>query len=83
MAIEIEVFADIWCPFAHVGLRCAHLYDNVIDLYVGSGLVDGSEAEREWAELERKERVMGEALGAVLGVVAGEGLGAGVRRGAA
>ena len=23
MAIEIEVFADIWCPFAHVGLRCA------------------------------------------------------------
>ena len=67
----------------YVGLRCAHLYDNVIDLYVGSGLVDGSEAEREWAELERKERVMGEALGAVLGVLAGEGLGAGVRRGAA
>ncbi len=23
MATEIEVFADIWCPFAHVGLRCA------------------------------------------------------------
>ncbi len=23
MAKEIEVFADIWCPFAHVGLRCA------------------------------------------------------------
>jgi menaquinone-specific isochorismate synthase len=67
----------------YVGLRCAHLHDNVIDLYVGSGLVDGSEAEREWAELERKERVMGEALGTVLGVVVGEGLGAGVRRGAA
>ena len=67
----------------YVGLRCAHLYDDVVDLYVGSGLVEGSEAEREWAELERKERVMGEALGAVLGVVVGEGLGAGVRRGAA
>ena len=67
----------------YVGLRCAHLHDDVIDLYVGSGLVEGSEAEREWAELERKERVMGEALGAVLGVVVGEGLGAGVRRGAA
>jgi predicted DsbA family dithiol-disulfide isomerase len=23
MTTEIEVFADIWCPFAHVGLRCA------------------------------------------------------------
>jgi predicted DsbA family dithiol-disulfide isomerase len=23
MGTEIEVFADIWCPFAHVGLRCA------------------------------------------------------------
>jgi len=23
MTAEIEVFADIWCPFAHVGLRCA------------------------------------------------------------
>jgi predicted DsbA family dithiol-disulfide isomerase len=23
MGTEIEVFADIWCPFAHVGLSCA------------------------------------------------------------
>ena len=23
MTTQIEVFADIWCPFAHVGLRCA------------------------------------------------------------
>jgi predicted DsbA family dithiol-disulfide isomerase len=23
MTTEIEVYADIWCPFAHVGLRCA------------------------------------------------------------
>ncbi|NCY16477.1 MAG: disulfide bond formation protein DsbA [Actinobacteria bacterium] len=23
MTSEIEIYADIWCPFAHVGLRCA------------------------------------------------------------
>lgn len=23
MPTEIEVYADVWCPFAHVGLRCA------------------------------------------------------------
>lgn len=23
MTAEIEIYADIWCPFAHVGLRCA------------------------------------------------------------
>lgn len=66
----------------YVGLRCAHLHDNgaVLDLYAGSGLVLGSDAEREWQELERKERAMRDAVDAVC---TRAGQGAGVRHGAA
>jgi len=66
----------------YVGLRCAHLHDGgaVLDLYAGSGLVLGSDAEREWLELERKERAMRDAVDAVC---SRDGQGAGVRHGAA
>jgi isochorismate synthase len=54
-----------------VALRCAHLVvDDIgadVDLYVGSGIVAGSDAGREWQELERKEATMRAALDAVLG----------------
>jgi isochorismate synthase EntC len=53
-----------------VALRCAHVVvdgDGAdVDLYVGSGLVAGSDPTREWQELERKEQTMREAVDAVL-----------------
>ncbi len=54
-----------------VALRCAHVVvDDTgadVDLYVGSGIVAGSDAGREWQELERKEATIRVALDAVLG----------------
>jgi menaquinone-specific isochorismate synthase len=66
----------------YVCLRCAHVHDGgaVLDLYAGSGLVLGSDGEREWLELERKERAMRDAVDAVC---TRDGQSAGVRHGAA
>lgn len=53
-----------------VALRCAHVVVDGeganVDLYVGSGLVAGSDPAREWQELERKEATMRAALAAVV-----------------
>ncbi len=51
-----------------VALRCALVRKGdapMLELYVGSGLVPGSDAEREWHELNRKERTI---LGAIEGL---------------
>ncbi len=45
-----------------VGLRAAHLKQEVATLFVGAGLVQGSIVESEWAETEAKARVMLHAL---------------------
>jgi isochorismate synthase len=54
-----------------VALRCAHVVTDDdgadVDLYVGSGLVAGSDPAREWQELERKEQTMRAAVDAALG----------------
>ncbi|WP_368666799.1 isochorismate synthase [Xenorhabdus sp. PB62.4] len=37
-----------------VSLRCAHIYDNLLSLYAGAGIVAGSDPEQEWLEIENK-----------------------------
>lgn len=46
-----------------VAIRCARLSGNVATLFVGAGLVAGSDARAEWAETELKASVMLRALG--------------------
>ena len=53
-----------------VALRCAQIQvdDEGADVcvYVGSGIVRGSDPAREWRELDRKEQTMASALGAIV-----------------
>lgn len=37
-----------------VGLRCFCLHDNIMQVYAGSGIVEGSIEEKEWQETENK-----------------------------
>jgi isochorismate synthase EntC len=46
-----------------VGLRSALLDGARARVFVGAGIVEGSEAEAEWLETERKARAMLPALG--------------------
>ncbi|MFT3836678.1 MAG: isochorismate synthase [Myxococcaceae bacterium] len=46
-----------------VALRCATIRGNQATLYVGAGIVEGSTAEAEWLETERKASTMLSALG--------------------
>lgn len=46
-----------------VALRCARIRGNRATLYVGAGIVEGSTAEAEWLETERKAQAMFSALG--------------------
>jgi isochorismate synthase len=46
-----------------VALRCALLDHHRVTLYAGAGIVAGSRAERELAEVHSKRRTMAEALG--------------------
>jgi len=50
-----------------VALRCGHAHDDVVDVYAGSGLVEGAVAEREWLELERKAGLVLDVLHDQLG----------------
>lgn len=65
-----------------VALRCVHVVVDDggadVDCYVGSGIVAGSDAGREWQELERKEQTMRAAVAAVTGGRGGQGGGNGV-----
>ncbi len=45
-----------------VNLRCMRMRENEITLFAGGGIVEGSVAEMEWEETERKMSVMGKFL---------------------
>lgn len=45
-----------------VNLRCAKIEDNVASIYVGGGIVTGSEPEEEWEETENKLNTMTKVL---------------------
>ncbi|WP_455816482.1 isochorismate synthase [Pseudomonas cerasi] len=45
-----------------VVLRCAQVTGAQVRLYAGAGIVSGSEAEREWEEIERKAATLGTLL---------------------
>ena len=45
-----------------VALRCALLHDEVLDLFAGAGIVEGSIAHEELREVEMKLRVVASAL---------------------
>ncbi|HEY1100210.1 MAG TPA: isochorismate synthase, partial [Myxococcota bacterium] len=63
--------ADVDGETLTVALRCAHAHDEVtggvVDVFAGSGLVDGAVAEREWLELERKASLMLDVIADVVG----------------
>ena len=45
-----------------VNLRCAQLFENVIKLYVGGGIMPDSIPEKEWQETELKSKTIGNLL---------------------
>jgi menaquinone-specific isochorismate synthase len=45
-----------------VGIRSALVADTWVRLYAGAGIVAGSDADREWAEIKLKLRALGESL---------------------
>ncbi|MBE9157150.1 isochorismate synthase [Nodosilinea sp. LEGE 06152] len=45
-----------------VGIRSALVTDTWVRLYAGAGIVAGSDADREWAEIKLKLRALGESL---------------------
>ncbi|MGB3138404.1 MAG: isochorismate synthase [Nodosilinea sp.] len=45
-----------------VGIRSALVSDTWVRLYAGAGIVSGSDAAREWAEIKLKLRALGESL---------------------
>ena len=45
-----------------VNLRCAKIYSNKINLYVGGGIMPDSIPENEWKETELKSRTIGDLL---------------------
>lgn len=45
-----------------VGIRCALAHNNYFYIYAGAGIVAGSEAEKEWQEIEIKMKTMAEVL---------------------
>lgn len=45
-----------------VALRSAQIIDHQITLYAGAGIVENSQAESEWDEIERKAATLGELL---------------------
>lgn len=45
-----------------VNLRCAKIYSNKVNLYVGGGIMPDSIPENEWRETELKSKTIGELL---------------------
>ena len=45
-----------------VNLRCAKIYSNKVNLYVGGGIMPDSVPEKEWHETELKSKTIGELL---------------------
>lgn len=45
-----------------VNLRCAKIYSNKVNLYVGGGIMPDSIPENEWKETEMKSKTIGELL---------------------
>lgn len=45
-----------------VNLRCAKIYSNKINLYVGGGIMPDSIPENEWKETELKSRTIGDLI---------------------
>ena len=45
-----------------VGIRSALVTPSSVDLYAGAGILDGSQAEAEWNELESKISAMMEVI---------------------
>lgn len=45
-----------------VNLRCAKIYSNKVNLYVGGGIMPDSIPENEWKETELKSKTIGELL---------------------
>ncbi|WP_312313206.1 isochorismate synthase [Empedobacter brevis] len=45
-----------------VNLRCAKIFSNKVNLYVGGGIMPDSIAENEWRETELKSKTIGELL---------------------
>ena len=45
-----------------VNLRCAQIFDNVVKLYVGGGIMPDSNPEKEWKETELKSKTIGNLL---------------------
>lgn len=43
------------CCDWRVVIRCCHIYGSIAQLYAGTGIVQGSNPEEEWAELETKQ----------------------------
>ena len=45
------------CVDFAVALRCALMKDNLVNLYAGAGIVEGSSADEEWQEIEQKKSI--------------------------
>ena len=45
-----------------VNLRCAQVFENVVKLYVGGGIMPDSSPEKEWKETEMKSKTIGNLL---------------------
>ena len=45
-----------------MNLRCAKIFSNKVNLYVGGGIMPDSIPENEWRETELKSKTIGELL---------------------